>query len=230
MATPAKRRRWLVGLLLATGLSMGCNPLTAMYFLLPMQDPGIQPECKLEAPERGKEPRVAILAYSGLESRPEFLRADHELAVMLVSRFQKAGHDKKQKLSLVSISRIEKFKDEHPGWHTMGAREIGKHFNADYVIDLDIQSLGLYEPGSRNTLFRGQGNISVNVFDTHKSSDDPIFEREFRCEYPRSRGPVPVDGGDFTPAQFRQKFMQRMATEISWLFLPRTLQDEVTCD
>src|SRR5437868_6567462 len=78
---PTGRRRWhwvacLVGAVL---LGTGCNPAAMSYFLLLGKDDRTDPECKLAA--RDKEVKLVILAsHAGLETRPELVQADRDLA------------------------------------------------------------------------------------------------------------------------------------------------------
>src|SRR5262249_158792 len=143
-------------------------------------------------------------------------KVDRELSRMVAMQLQEGFKKNEEKVAIVPISQVEKYKDEHPNWHSMDSEEIGKHFRADYVINLEINSISLYEPGSSNTLYRGRTSISVNVADVHSPSEGPKFSHEYICEYPRARGPVPA--GDSNPAQFRQLFLTVVARELSWLF------------
>ena len=66
---------------------------------------------------------------------------------------------------MVSASKVDEFKNRHADWRTMPLDEIGSHFNADYVIDLEINKLSLYEVGSYNQIYRGRTEISINLCD-----------------------------------------------------------------
>ena len=66
--------------------------------------------------------------------------------------------------------------------------EIGRNFKADYVVELEVNQISLYEPGSYNTLFRGRCDISMVVIDVHKSSEGPKCEGEYSTEFPESSG------------------------------------------
>jgi hypothetical protein len=166
-----------------------------------------------------------LLVYSSLETRPEFLHIDRELARLLSQKMQKHYHDRKEKVTLVANSKVDKFKDEHPNWRSLGPEEIGEHFHADYVIDISIDRLNLYEPGSNRQLYRGMADITVNVINVHDPEEGPLLRKPYTCEYPR-KGPVPVDFSNNNPAQFRMAFLNRVATDLSWLFVPHSYEDE----
>ena|SRR5947209_4505176 len=225
-----KAGAWIAGLVLAAGLCTGCNIMALPFFLIPGMEDRYEPKCKLASDDKEKTVRVVILTTSGgLEIRPEFVRVDRDLSQMVAHELTEAFKKKKEKVVLVPVSRVEKYKDEHPNWHALDPSEIGKYFNADYVIDFEIDSLSLYESGSSNTLYRGRAAISVSVMDVHKpQADGPIFHDEYRCEYPRARGPIPVN--DNNAAQFRQMFLNVVARELSWYFTSHLVDDDFKCD
>jgi len=216
-------RTILACLFLAVVLGTGCNLMALPYFLSP-SDPTYPAKCKLASDDKEKEVRVVILSWTGLETRPEFLKVDRELSFLLAQQLQESYKKEKEKVTIVPISRVEKYKDDHPNWHSFEAQEIGKYFRADYVINLDIGSITLYEPGSVNTLFRGRAEISIDVVDVHKTSEGPIFRDEYTTEYPKARGPIAA--GDSNVAQFRQRFLTIVARELSWIFTPHLVDDD----
>lgn len=225
MAPRARRWRW-AGLILAMVVAGGgCNPGTMLYFLWPGSDPGLEPKCKLTSTDKDKEVKVVVLAYCGLETRPEFLRVDRELSTQLVQKLQKHFKEKKEKVTFIPISKVEKFKEDHPNWQALGPQDIGSHFDADFVIDIEIETMSLYEPGSRNTLYRGNAELSVKATDLHNADEGPIFNETYTCEYPKARGPIPVDGSS-SVQQFRMAFLNHVTDELSRYFIPHPFEDE----
>lgn len=225
----ATRSRWcLAGLVLATVLSTGCSLLSVPFFLLSGMNPKRDPQCRLASDDKDKEVKVVILAYSSLETRPEFLRADREISGFLVQQLQQRFKDNKEKVTLVPVNKVEKYKDEHPNWRSLDPQEIGQHFEADYVVDLSIDSLSLYEPGSANQLYRGRASVSIAVVDVTKPGEDPIYKEEYTTEFPRSRGPVPAS--DTNPQQFRLLFLKHIAKELAWRFTAHPTSEDYPVD
>ena len=66
-------------------------------------------------------------------------------------------------------------------------------------------------------LFQGRAEISVDVVDVHKFADGPKFQKEYSAEYPSGGWPVPADQSNVS--QFRQKFLNLIAQELSWYFI-----------
>jgi len=225
----AWKQSWcLAGVMLVASLSAGCNIMALPFFLIPGMEPKHDPKCKLASDDKEKEVKAVIIASSGLETRPEFLRIDRELSRLGCVQFQEGFKKNKEKVTMVATSQVEKYKDEHPNWRSQDSEEIGKYFNADYVIDLEIDSLSLYEQGSANTLFRGRADVSITAVNVHQATEGPIYKEEYRCEYPRARGPIPVDGNN--AAQFRQRFLSVVAREISWRFTSHPVEDDFDCE
>jgi hypothetical protein len=219
-----KRGGLVAALFLLTAMGAGCNLMALPFFLLPGMEPKHEARCKLVPHDENKEARVLILSSSGLQTRPEFLRLDRELGRLLYMQLGEGFKRNKEKVRLVAMSQVEKYKDDHPNWQSLSPEEIGKAFHVDYVVDLEVNAITLYEPGSANTLFRGHAEISLNVVDVQKPSEGPIYREEYTIDYPRARGPLPASEG--TLSQFRQRFLSTVARELSWRFTAHLVEDD----
>ena len=225
-----KARRWrLAGwLFLATALAMGCNLPSLVYFLAPgdpREPPLLMP---LTPPEKGKPVRIAVIAYAGGELRPEFVTAERDLTGQLAQQLFQSFKDEKQAVSIVPGSKIQEFKDSHPGWKSMDLKEVAQNFKVDYLIYLEIDSMSLYETGSQNTLYRGRANITATVLNVHKPDESP-YPKSFNCVYPQSKGPISVDEST-PPRAFYLAFMNYVAKRLSWYFVPHEMNQEITCE
>jgi hypothetical protein len=219
-----KQRGTLAGLLLVAACSTGCNVMALPFFLLPGSEPKHEARCKLLPYDEHRDARVVILTSCGLETRPEFLRMDRELGRLLYRQMEDGFKQNKEPVTVAAISQVEKYKDDHPNWHSLSPEEIGRHFNADYVIELEINTVTLYEQGSANTLFRGHAEISIDVVDVHKPAEGPIYREEYSIDYPRARGPIPAS--EASVSQFRQRFLSQIARELSWRFTAHLVEDD----
>lgn len=217
-------RGYLAGLILVVLSSSGCNLMALPFFLIPGAEPKHEARCKLVPHDEQKAARVVILSSCGLETRPEFLRVDRELSRLMYMQLQDGFKKNQERVRLVAMSQVEKYKDDHPNWHSLSPEEIGKHFSADYVIELEINAMTLYEPGSANTLFRGHAEISIDVVDVRKPAEGPIYKEEYSIDYPRARGPIPASEGSVS--QFRQRFLSVIARELSWRFTSHLVEDD----
>ncbi len=224
-------RRWrLAGLIvLAVVCATGCNIPQLLYFLYPGPDIKEAPElAKLVPPEKKKEVKVVILTYAGVETRPEFITADRDLSGRLAQYLQKGFKENKENVAIVPASKVQDFKNKHSNWQqTMDLKEVGKHFDADYLIYLEIDSLTLYEKGSQNTLYRGNAAISVSLVDLNNPDADPL-QKNFQSIYPNSR-PIAVEESTL-PRGFYFAFLDYMAKRLSWYFLPHDISQDITCE
>src|SRR5262245_561275 len=165
-----RMRGWAVVLALAAGL--GCNPLTVPFFMMFGVDSKMPPEFKLAQPDR--EVTVLVLAYTAPGAQTDQVGVDRQLGTQIVRQLQERCQYNKERVKIIPNHKVEKFKSEHPGWKTMGAAEIGKQFEADYVIDLEVVAMSLYERGSHRSLYQGNCQIDVAVLDLHKPYDGPV--------------------------------------------------------
>src|SRR5437588_143314 len=139
MAAP--RRRGIMAALFLTGaLCTGCNIMALPYFLPGMENKH-EAKCKLVPAEKGKELKVMVLAATGMETRPEFLRVDRDLSRKVCQMLEEAFKNNKEKVKVIPTSKVERYKDEHPAWHSKAPEDIGERLGADYVISLEINSL-----------------------------------------------------------------------------------------
>jgi hypothetical protein len=228
MSTAARRWRLTGLLVLAAALASACNLPAMIYFMVPHGDPREKPELlALEQKEKGKEAKVVILAYSGIETRPEFITADRDLVALLTQQLQQNFKEDNKKVKIVPPAKVQEFKNNHPDWQTDLTR-VGKHFGADYVISVEIGSLTMYETGSQDTLYYGRASMEVSVLDMSKPDESPS-PMLFTCEYPKSRGPIPVDGS--TPVRgFYMAFMKHIAKHLSWYFVPHEIEQDIASD
>jgi hypothetical protein len=213
-------RRLGVVVLLAglAGLGAGCDLGSLAYFLMPESREPAKLK-KLASTDAKKVPKVVILTWAGVEMRPEFIHVDRRLSEMLAAQLVELTKDNDEKLTIIPSRKVEDYKNSHPDWRYKDLTEIGRHFDVDYVINLEIDAMSLYEPRSNNTLFRGRAQVSVSLIDVHHPDDTPA-RVPFTATYPsEARGPVSA-GFDDNLETFRQAFLTHVAKSLSYYFSP----------
>ncbi len=205
-------RRGRLLILLGAVVLAGCDVPAFMYFLFPNN---LQPPDCAELAAPSKDVKIVILVNKGPDARPEFLGADQELAQRLVYDLRRRYKENKDKITLVNPNQVAAFKDKNPDWQTKTIQEIAEAFHADFVINIELDKLDLYEPHSK-LLFRGHAEISVKVFDAQKANDGPIYQSEKTDNFPSS-GPVDVMDTN-NPTQFRDAFLAHLVKEMSRKF------------
>ena len=169
------RARWtllLVGLLVVS-TAAGCNPITALALLLGGRQDKVPPEYALEPASGKKEIKVLVLTSASLNISEDFIGADRMLASEFTKTLSESAKANKQKLTVVPTSQVEKYKQDRPGsWRAQDPTKIGKHFEVDYVIDLEVLRLSLYQPKSRE-LMHGRVTVGVAAYNLNKPDDEP---------------------------------------------------------
>lgn len=220
MARMPRERRWfVVTLLVLIVAGFGCNPLIAPLYLLGVfNKPVVPPELNFyEKAREEKDKRnikVIVLASRGTGVSPDFIGSEVKLATMFAAKLAAGFAENKERVSIVPVSDVEKFKLEHENWKAMDVREIGKKFHADYVIDMELSSLSLYANRSHKQFFQGQVRVSLAVVDVEKPGEEGVWRREYTRQYPAT-GPQAIDS-DMSQEKFMQQFFFRVATDLSW--------------
>lgn len=219
------RRGVLFGVLAAAALSTGCNVLALPFFIFG-PEPKIPAQFHRLAPEdKDEKVKVLILAYAGVETRPEFLRVDRDLSRYLAHHLTEWFKYNKENVEVISPRKVEDYKQQHPDWHTRAPEEIGEELGADYVIDLEVENISLYAKSTHNMFYQGHAEIAVKLVDVN-NADDTIKEKDFVCDYPSEHRGGPIEVGSSSPADFRNLFYNHMAKHLAWYFTSHpTAQD-----
>ncbi len=202
--------------------SIGCNP-QMLPFLFP--DDLVQPEHKIFKGEKEylfvseKEVVLAVLChFTEPPLRPELAGADIELADLVAQTLRKNAQASKHKLKIVPNSEVRGFFHKQLATGHVNKVDLGKHFKADYVLELSVGQMSLYEKNTFPAMFRGNTDIIVDLYEVNsKDADHKGYTKDFRTQYPGARGPI--DAGTANPGQFRGLFLNRIAGDISKLFI-----------
>jgi hypothetical protein len=217
------RGRWalehpwrLAALLVAVFVvTLGCNPIqTIGYFIAP--DSIVPPTCPLTI--KGKDVKVLIIAaHAGpLPSDPALMRSDWDLSGKLTQILEEHYKENKERVKVIPPSQVKTYMNGHPRWRELPPQDIGKHFDADWVINLEIASISLFDRSSANFFYHGNAEIQVTVTDVHKPvGEGTVFDEPYQLEYPKSH---PMERGEMSVQQFRAKFIDRLAKDLSQYF------------
>jgi hypothetical protein len=209
---------WAALFLSMTGLVVGCNPQALNFLLMPFVDDKEQPKCKLASPDK-KEITVAIVTtFANLETRPEMLPIESELSDRLAAEMLKLAKDNKEKIKFVPTFKVRSLMNQDASG-SLSRKEIGEKLKADYVLNLEIHAISLYEKGSANLLFRGKTEISITCIDVHKPRDEGVaFKEDIIREYPGAAR-YAVDAGNSSVLYFRTQFLSVLSQEIARFFV-----------
>ena len=120
---------------------------------------------------------------------------------------------------------VAKLLAELLGWlflPSMDLASIGKRFDADYVIyiEIDPHSLDLYEKGYG--CYRGVADTTITLVDVNDPDEGPM-PKEMCFQYP-GEGKIAPEVNEIRPVQFRQMFAGYMAKKIAWCFVTHTVK------
>ena len=211
------RAIWLafVGVGLASGV--GCNPVAASYFLF-RGDSKVPAECPLLPKDDKKEVSVAVIVTAP-NAPVEFAGVERDLASQINKRMVEQTKDGKIPIKPVDRAKIDKLRSD-PQFAALSAAQIGKKLGADYVIELTVASITLYEPQTGKLFYMGQATIEGAVYDsatgdqTNKYFVNPKLESK------------PTT--DVLMQQYKTKLLSRMADEVTWKHVPHANDQQIT--
>jgi hypothetical protein len=169
-----------------------------------------------------------VLASAVPDASIEMIGVDRLLAAEFIPLLEKRCTENKELVSVLKSLPVDKYKNEHPDWKSQSPYDIGKHFKADYVIEIEVLKISLYEPKTNQQLLKGRANVRVTVFDLSKPLKEPVYSPpEFSFEYPHG---FSADANDEPTTAFRQKFIKQIAKELSIEFTAHTSNQKVNLD
>ncbi len=195
-------------------LAIGCNPLATTAFLF-HRDTKVPAECQLsykEGPKKNKEEIVVALFVSqGTGQSFEFAGADGQIASELWKRLPEMAKENKQKLVVVAPKDVNKFKMSNPNWKLMPQCEWGKKLGADFVLDIHLDKMTMFQPGSQNQLYEGRAEVSVDTYDVDAGPGEPKYNYVLPFSYPKTGF---LDATSIPLGKFRKDFIEHLAVEI----------------
>jgi hypothetical protein len=224
-----KRQRACLGVALGVGavlLGIGCNPLTLSYFLFAPEHRE-SPLCKLASPD--KEVKVVIVvAHADLPPAGGVLsRADEELSWLLTRMLEAQFKENEEKVKIVTPTQVRAYQHKNHRWRDEPPQQIGKHFKADYVINLEINGISLADRTDRG-FYRGRADISVTVTDVSKPvGEGEIFPYPYTVEYPKGKT---IELNEMPPAKFCALFLARIAKDLTYTFAAHAPREKYSSD
>lgn len=219
-------KRWtLAGLLLATAVSMGCNPIMSMWFLTQGWKEPLTPAPFPLADKSGKEVRVLFLAATGADISGEFVGVERQLAEAVGKALTERCQTNHEKIVAIPQHKVDQYKRGHPDWSVQAPVEIGKELGATVVVDMAVSDVQLYKQRTNQTIYNGQADVTIDVWDTRKPDGEAkVWNHEYNCEYPRGGTTKTVE--DIKPRKFKDSFMKRMGRDIAGFFTTFPSDDE----
>ena len=194
-------------------LSIGCNPLTMIAFLThkDVKVPAAYPLAFKEGEKKDKEEVVvAIFVSQGNGQSFEVAGAEAHLAAELAKKLPEMAKENKQKLVVLPSTQVNQFKFKNPNWKVMSRADWGKKLGADFVLEVHLDKMSLYQPGSLNQLYEGRAEVSVDVYDVEAGTEGRS-NYVHAYEYPKTV----QDATNLPLSKFRKAFIENLAIELA---------------
>ncbi|MBA4063728.1 MAG: hypothetical protein C0501_08445 [Isosphaera sp.] len=202
---------------LAVVAATGCNPLTTIAFLThkDVKVPAEAPLAFAEGPKKNKEEVVvALFINQAAGHNLEFAQAEATLASELARRLPEMSKDGKQKIAVVPPKDVNRYKMKNPGWRTTDFSKRGRELGADFVLDINLDKMAMFQPGSQNNVYEGRADVTVDVYDVDAGPGEPKHACVHGFSYPRTGF---RDAGSMPQSAFRKLFLENLAVEIARL-------------
>ena len=225
----AKRSVWLA--LLAV-LTIGCNPLQTVAFFLHKDDklPAKYPLRPKEGPKKDKdeEIKVLVLCDRGSGVPQEFAMVHNDLVSTLLKRIPEFAKENKEKFTVIPQADVSKNKIGNTTWTSQPPSEIGKKLGADYVIDITLSNIGVYQQGSAREIYEGRAEVYVDVYDVAlgaKAEPKDKYVHQFLC--PKTGM---IAASNLPISRFKQMFVEQLAHEIIEFHLEHKPSDGIAAE
>jgi hypothetical protein len=196
----------LVGAIVA-GAGVGCNT-TALMMLTEKDGGKRRPEFPFPAKGDAKTVTVAIIPSADSNLGVDFAGVERELATLLNKKLVEATKDQRMvaPIKVVELRDVEKYTNAHPDWQVNSPGLLGKPLGADYVVDMRVNRISMYDPSFGREAYVGQATVTVAVYDA-ADPDRPMYE----YVHPSHQ---PAKDTSSSSIQYRQWFVDRLATEL----------------
>lgn len=218
--SPAARQpqRWLFSLILLVTCLMpiGCSQIVTLGYLIggpPSIEPDFDKVTGISLNKKGK--KVLILCDAPKEVKWDFDSIDRELSRYVAHRLSA------NKIKVMDPDAVNEWLDLHADWDTPD--EIGRYFEADYVIFLEVNEFGLYEQGSMS-LYRGHAECMITVYKMEDGEGENIYSKEYVSKFPLLE---PVSTSDQSYYDFKRLYMSRLSDEIGRHFYEHFAGDDI---
>jgi hypothetical protein len=213
-------RRAVYGTLLAVA-ALGCNPLNIAAFMFARDEkmPAPYPLAfDKEGPKKDKDEIVVLLLpqMAPTTDSREFVTADRDLSerlAKLLPELAKENKDKNaRKLRVISPTQVDKFKIANPQWKQMSAGDIGQKLGADFVLEIWLDKMRLYQPDSRRNIYEGRAEVTVSIYEVGTTGNDLKDRYTHAFAYPRG---LVRDASAVPESEFKKQYLESLAAEIA---------------
>lgn len=158
--------------------------------------------------------RLLILPYLGREVEFESPTAGTDISGALIRHIRDNLRGRVHRV--VSPQQVAKYQQSRLDWQGTQVAEIGREFQADKVLYLEIQRYSIMEERSAN-LYRGRLSGHLQVIDTAPASrgKEVLYEADISVQVPDDK---PIGATEIPEGTLRGATLYRFAQEVIWKF------------
>jgi hypothetical protein len=166
--------------------------------------------------------KVLVLCSANETIRADYAAVDFDILEGLIHRLKAHGITK-----IVSQNSVAGWIDEHGG-HFDDLQPIADHFQAEYVIHIDLSKFTCLEDNSPN-LLRGQAEGRVRAYKLDGTDSEKrlveVMSSDFNAKYPQGN-PISIDKK--SAKNFQQEFVDRVSMQLSLIFYDHPRSEEAS--
>lgn len=194
---------------------IGCNPLATLGFLT-YKDPVKTAPYPFfgEDDKKNKKDEVKVALFvipSTTGQNFEFAGAENTIASEMSRKITELAKDNKQKVTVIPASKVNEFKFKNTKWKDMHASAWGKALGVDYVLEVHLDKMRLFQPGSKDQLFEGRAEVSVFMYTVEDGVAEPQYY-VYPYSYPKTGF---RDATSIPLGTFKKEFLERLAVELA---------------
>jgi hypothetical protein len=166
--------------------------------------------------------KVLILCSANETIRSDYAGVEFDILEGLIHRLK--AHEITK---IVSPNAVAGWIDEH-GDRFDNLKPIAEHFDAEYVIHIDLSKFTCLEDNSPN-LLRGQAEGRVHAYKMDGTGSEKrlldVMSSDFNARYPQGN-PISVDKK--SAKNFQQEFVDRVSMQLSLIFYDHPRSEEAS--
>lgn len=157
--------------------------------------------------------RLLILPYLGRAVEFESPTAGTDISNAIIQHIRKELRGRVH--AVVNPQQVAKYQQSKLDWQGTAVAEIGREFQVDKVLYLEIQRYSIMEERSAN-LYRGRLSGHLQVIDPNAPSGKEIlYEADVSVQVPDDK---PIGASDIPEGKLRGATLYRFGQEVVWKF------------
>lgn len=157
--------------------------------------------------------RLLILPYAGHDILFEYPNAGLEISYQVIQQISQNLRGRVHRV--INPAQVALYQRSKLDWPTTEVSDIGREFEADKVLYIELTRFTIMEERSAN-LYRGRVAAHIQVIDTSKPrGHELLYETDVSIEVPDDR---PMGTTEISELNLRQATVYRFAEEVIWQF------------